>query len=518
MNVVRHQFFSRRDRQSRGHAKAPKLVAVERALAHVKYIQHRPGEDRGDEKGREMFNDDEDNLDSKVIRKKIRQQENNKVVAHKLTLSPEIAPADKKAYTREVLKELGKDKGLDLEWVGVAHENTEHHHIHVVILGKDKNGRAVRIDKADYSKIREYGDRYMERVHPLEYQRAEERRKAKYRQKELAKELAQKERIREGLELPWMHKKIIREQLEPYDQWKKNKKHREPSERSVENDKPYFEDTIAAAGKEWSRQNSATELWELTQYLYDNPDERIPKTEFAKLKGWIEEKERAGGRGEDKDKENPESAKKKPEKEKDYIEFKGKKYSEKSSYEELAGLNAKIREDKKNKLPIGEYTQLRSWIENADRARWSGVLNKQIDSAKSAHWKERAQVGMPDNSRVATPVQDAVMRNPVMGLFMKGAMLANELVRSIPLTDQRDRLKEGEDALEAAKLDKHQEHNRPGRSEEQKAQDRETIEKLDKALDGNKATRDESNKEKKRKKWERENEEDPFLYDPWGRY
>jgi hypothetical protein len=157
-------------------------------------------------------------------------------------------------------------------------------------------------------------------------------------------------------------------------------------------------------------------------------------------------------------------------------------------------------------------------MENADRARWSGVLEKQIDSAKSAHWKERAQAGMPENSRVATPAQDAVMRNPVVGLFMKGAMVANELVRWIPLTDQRDRLKEGEDALEAAKLDKHQEHNRPGRSEEQKAQDRETIEKLDKALDGNKATRDESNKEKKRKKWEREDQEDPFLYDPWGRY
>ena len=514
MNVVRHQYFSRRDRQSMGHAKAPKLVAVERALAHVKYIQHRPGEDRGDEKGREMFNDEEDNLDSKVMRKKIRQQENNKVVAHKLTLSPEIAPADKKAYTREVLKELGKDKGLDLEWVGVAHENTEHHHIHVVILGKDKNGRAVKIDKADYSKIREFGDRYMERVHPLEYQRAEERRKAKYRQKELT----QKERIREGLELPWMHKKIIREQLEPYDQWKKNKKAREPLARPPENDKPYFQDTIQAADKEWSRQNSATELRELVEFLYDNPDQYIPKPEFAKLKGWIEEKEKAGR----PDKEEPDSKKtektKEKQKEKDYIEFKGEKYTENSPYEKLAALNAKVREDKKNRLPIAEYTQLHSWLENADRARWSGVLEKQIDSAKSAHWKERAQAGMPENSRVATPAQDAVMRNPVIGLFMKGAMVANELVRWIPLTDQRDRLKEGEDALEAAKLDKHQEHNRPGRSEEQKSRDRETIEKLDKALDGNKATRDESNKEKKRKKWEREDQEDPFLYDPWGRY
>lgn len=513
MNIVKHQYFSRRDRQSRGHAKAPKLVAVERALAHVKYIQHRPGEDRGDE-GREMFNDTEDDLDSKIIRQKLRQQENNKVVAHKLTLSPEIAPADKKAYTREIMEQLGKEKGLDLEWVGVAHENTDHHHIHVVVLGKDRNGRAVRIEKADYSKMREFGDRYMERVHPLEYERLEEKKRALARQRELTKE----ERIRDGLELPWMHKKIILEQLEPYEQWRKKQRSKEPPEKPLENDKPYFDDTIEAAGKEWSRENSSRELRELTEYLWDNPDERIDKPEFAKLQGWIREKESAGNRGAAEPGKG-DAVKKTQDKEKTSIEFNGQKYDENSSYEKLAGLNAKLREDKSARLPIDEYNMLRGWLENADRARWSGVMDKQLEMSKY-HWSvEGAKSVSPTRAAPQiSPMTQAIMRNPVVGLFMTGGSIAKELVSWIPLTDQRDRLKEGRDALEAAKLDKVQEHNQPGRSEERKEGDRETIEKLDKAIEQNQATRDDSNKEKKRKKWEREHEEAWDKYDPWGRY
>jgi hypothetical protein len=119
---------------------------------------------------------------------------------------------------------------------------------------------------------------------------------------------------------------------------------------------------------------------------------------------------------------------------------------------------------------------------------------------------------------VIDPLQEQVMGNPVVGLFMKGAAVINELVKWVDLTDQRDRLKEGRDALESAKLDKVQEHNQAGRSEERKADDRETIEKLDKAIDQNQAARDESNEEKKRKKWEREDEEAWDKYDPWGRY
>ena len=89
-------------------------------------------------------------------------------MVHKLTLAPEIDPQDKRQYTREVMQQLAAEKGQDLKWMAVEHNNTAHHHIHVVILGKDKNGKNVRIDKDDYSKLREWGDRYLERVQPFE--------------------------------------------------------------------------------------------------------------------------------------------------------------------------------------------------------------------------------------------------------------------------------------------------------------------------------------------------------------
>jgi len=525
--VVKHNYISARDRQSRVGGKSSKVVAVGRALAHLKYIQHRPGEDRQDG-GREIFGESDDDLSAKRLRKAVKEMRDSKVVVHKITLAPEINPEDKKAFTREIMQKLGNEKGLDLIWMGVEHNNTAHHHIHVVVLGKDKNGTDVRIDKKDYDKIKDYGDRYLERVHPLEFERArverERKEKDRIEARKREREVAHQERVRDGLELPWMHKKILREQLEPYSQWKekqlakeraKNTKEKEPEQQP---EKPYFQDTIQAAGKEWGRQNTLSELKELNRYLWDNYDERLPLPEYKKLIGMMKDKERHGEREPEvkDDKSKGVEPDKKPEKPKDYFVYKGDKYSKDSLYEELAGLNERLRDKEADRLPVENYQQLRGWLENADRARWAGVTDKLIDTAKTKHWQERAQAGMPDNFRVQNPFQDAVMRNPVVGLFMQGASIANELVRWIPLTDTRDRLKEGKDALEAAKLDKLQEHVKPGRTAEQKSRDKETIDKLDDAIDSNQATRDEAN-EKKKKKKDRQ-PDDPFMFDPWGQY
>src|SRR5579885_1292567 len=168
MGVVIHDYISARDRKSRVHGRsAAKRVAVERALAHVKYIQHRPGDDRTLE-GRKFFTDKEENLDGRALRKAIKELEDSKVVIHKLTLAPEIDPKNQREYTREVLEKLAAEKGQDLTWFAVEHKNTAHHHIHVVILGEDKKGKSVRIEKDDYAKLRDWGERYLERVQPFE--------------------------------------------------------------------------------------------------------------------------------------------------------------------------------------------------------------------------------------------------------------------------------------------------------------------------------------------------------------
>jgi hypothetical protein len=490
----------------------------------------------------------------------------SKVIVHKITLAPEINPADKKAFTREVMHRLGSEKGLDLQWMAVEHNNTDHHHIHVVVLGKDQNGKDVRFDKKDYDRIKEYGDRFLERCHPLELEKARSEREKKAKERIEQRTRERDERIRDGLELPYMHKLILREQLEPYTQWKERQLEKERAkaarskekltqrieaprmreknsseqldqqqERQLENkeigaaeskealledlEAPIFQDTIEAAGKEWNKQNSLAELQELNQYLWDNYAERISRDDYKKLLSWMKEKEGHPERlmnAVDDRKSTPDLPKK-PEKPTDQFEHKGEIYSKDSSYEKLTDLSKRLREKKTDWLPVKNYQQLRGWIENADRARWSGVLEQQIELSKQQYGREGAQKTMPDAHRWVNPMQQDFMRNPVVGLFMTGASVANELVSWIPLTDMRDRLKEGRDALEAAKLDKHKQHVKPGRKAEQKDRDKEAIEKLDQAIDDNQATRDKANDEKKRKQHDRDNE-DPFTFDPWGRF
>lgn len=527
MIVVKHNYISARDRQSRKGGGQPKVVAVGRALAHLKYIQHRPGEDR-EPGGREFFDETQDRLDAKALRKAVREQQDSKVVVHKLTLAPEINPEDKRKFTREVMQRLACEKGLDLKWMAVEHNNTDHHHIHVVVLGSDKNGKDVRFDKKDYDRIKECGDRYLERWHPLELERSRAEREGKERerieQRKKEHELERQERIREGLELSYFHRKIVREQLEPYAKRKEKPREekRQPGRESEKQDKPYFQDTIEAAGKEWSKQNTLAELRELNTYLWDNPEERIAKPEYKKLVGWMKDKERLAERGQEpeeglgKEKKEPEKAPAKPaDKDKEYFEYQGKKYSKASSYEKLTGLAEKLRDKKAERLPIDDYQKLRGWIDNADRARWSGVIEKQLELSKKQYGREGAQKTMPDAHRFVDPVQQQVMKNPVVGLFVSGASVVNELVKWIPLTDQRDRLKEAGDAMEEAKRDKHKEYVEPGRKAEKKAGDKETIDKLDEAIEENKRQRDERDKEKKRKQKKRDN---PFSRDQWGRW
>jgi hypothetical protein len=524
--VVRHNYISARDRQSRGKGKPPKLAAVGRALAHVKYIQHRPGEDRL-EGGREFFDDSEEGLDSNDLRKAIKELKDSRVVVHKITLAPEINPEDKKQFTREVMEQLGREKGLDLKWMAVEHNNTDHHHIHVVVLGKDKNGTDVRIDKKDYDKIKEYGDRYLERWHPLELERAREERERRERERMDARkkerEAERDQRIREGLELPFIHKKIVREMLEPYDEWKKKQasKELEPAknEPKEEIEKPYFQDTIQAAGKEWSKQNTLAELRELNEYLWDNYDERIPTDEYKKLVGWMKDKERLGERepakGEEK-KEQPAVASDEK-KDKDAFDYKGQKYSKDDSYEKLAGLSRQLAEaDKKDRLSVEDYQKLRGWIENADRARWSGVLEKQMDIAKTQEWQGKARAGDPNNYRYVDPVQQELMANPVVGLYLQGASIAAQLVKWIPLDDRnRDYNKEALEHLEELKRNKLKEYAEPGRDPEKRQQDLEALEALNKAIELNKESRAKEEEEKKNKE---RRKPDPFAFDEWGRF
>jgi len=408
------------------------------------------------------------------------------------------------------MKNMSRAKGLDLDWFAVEHNNTDHHHIHVVVLGKDRNGSEVSFSLRDLEKAKEFGDRYLERHHPREFEQARERRAEKERERLEVRQQERSERIREGLELPWMKRNIVREQLEPYKEWKKNKdqERKNKGQKREERERPYYQDTITAAGKEYSRANSLGELTALNSHLWDNYEDRIAVDEYKKLTGWIRDKERA---------KEPESRSqgKEPGAEKrqdrDYFEHGGKAYRSKDSYEKLSGLAQELRE-KKERLAIDDYQNLRSWIEDGSRARFAGAIEKEMGRVikLTERSKTMDDLKSQEGGRVLNPVQDQMMANPVVGLFMKVASIANAVVRMIPLTDNRDHLKDNRQDLEKAKTELSKEPERGfdgldqllgdryGRDEhERKEAKRESIEK---GIERNEAAQKERERQAKLKK------------------
>jgi hypothetical protein len=522
--VVKHKYIA-----ARGRGGVGKVAGIGKTIAHMKYIQNRPGEDKERGSGREMFNDSEERLNSKDMKAAIRELGDAKVIAHKLTLAPEINPEDKKAFTRDVMKNLSREKGLDLDWFAVEHNNRDHHHIHVVVLGKDRNGTEVSIHLRDIDRAKEHGDRYLEREQPRAFERAREAREEKERERLAVRSQERDQRVREGIELPWMKRNIIREQLEPYKEWKekqgRGRKEKAPGREEIE--RPYHHDTIEAAGREWSRANSLAELRDLNDHLWENYEDRLSKEDYKKLMGWMRDKEPTleddGKRKGQKDKIDP--------RDRDSFEHNGKQYKSQDSYEKLTELAQELRE-KKERLPIDSYNNLRSWIEDQDRARFAGAMEKGMNDAlkKSERSKTSEDLKAQEGGRVIDPMQDAMMRNPVMGLFMSAASIANTIVRMIPLTENKDHLKDNREELEKSLIaldkepsrekdsfDRYVEELQRKQEEEQKAQVRENIMKAIGRNEEAQKARERREKEKKEEKEREDRDKDDFERDYWGR-
>jgi hypothetical protein len=66
----------------------------------------------------------------------------------KLIVSPEFGDrVDLKHLTRGLMAEIEGDLGMRLEWLAVAHFNTEHPHVHVALRGVGAEGRPVRLSR-----------------------------------------------------------------------------------------------------------------------------------------------------------------------------------------------------------------------------------------------------------------------------------------------------------------------------------------------------------------------------------
>jgi type IV secretory pathway VirD2 relaxase len=87
-----------------------------------------------------------------VVRELERWQSSGDQRLWKVILSPEFGDRiDLQRLTRDLVGQMANDLGTDLEWIAVAHHNTEHPHIHMVVRGVRSDGQPLHIAR-DYVK------------------------------------------------------------------------------------------------------------------------------------------------------------------------------------------------------------------------------------------------------------------------------------------------------------------------------------------------------------------------------
>ena len=92
-------------------------------------------------------------LDSaNVVRELERWQSSGDPRLWKVILSPEFGDRiNLQRLARDLVGQMESDLGTDLEWIAVAHHNTEHPHLHMVIRGVRSDGQPLQL-KRDYVK------------------------------------------------------------------------------------------------------------------------------------------------------------------------------------------------------------------------------------------------------------------------------------------------------------------------------------------------------------------------------
>lgn len=254
-----------------------------RAKAHVNYIQHRRGDDREGREPREFFSPDKEGIQGREVKQDIDNSERAKVVVHKLILSPGLQNIDMQKYTRNVLENVGREKGLDLDWRAVIHKNTDHDHAHVIVFGKDKNGREVLFDRDDYKNMRDAGDRYLERHHFLE----------RYLPRDMDRQMDKGfERDRGDNIFEKLIRDLNPERNEPEREQKPYKAQAWEKEKAID----YLpESEKFERGREiYSKYSKLEDLKEIAEKLSAREVERLPEEQYQKLSQWIWTKENHG--------------------------------------------------------------------------------------------------------------------------------------------------------------------------------------------------------------------------------
>ncbi len=145
-SIQANRFITSRSRGAVVKARVVRHSGRNASLAtHLNYLR-RDGVTRDGEKAR-LFGPDTENADPKAFAERCGEDRHH----FRFIVSPDdaVEMADLKSFTRDLVRQMQKDLGAQLDWVGVAHWNTEHPHVHLIVRGVRDDGENLVISR-DY--------------------------------------------------------------------------------------------------------------------------------------------------------------------------------------------------------------------------------------------------------------------------------------------------------------------------------------------------------------------------------
>lgn len=140
--------------------------AARHIIQHIDYIEKRE-RDR-DEPERKFYGGDGERSRDEVI-DSVMKNRGEHAAMFKIILSPKQNELNHILYASEIMRRFEERTGIKTDWSMVEHKNTEHHHVHIVMPGKDMDGRSFRLEQEHLDWFREIANEYQYEIADLDY-------------------------------------------------------------------------------------------------------------------------------------------------------------------------------------------------------------------------------------------------------------------------------------------------------------------------------------------------------------
>lgn len=139
--------------------------------AHVKYIFER--EKGKEEPEREFHSRDKSGHTKEEVTQTMLENRGHNASMFKLILSPKQNELDHVEYTRVILNQWEDQTGIYTDWRFVVHKNTQYHHVHIVMPGRDIFGNSFELSREHLDCFRELANerQYELQKRELDYER-----------------------------------------------------------------------------------------------------------------------------------------------------------------------------------------------------------------------------------------------------------------------------------------------------------------------------------------------------------